>query len=114
MVVGLCLIGAAVTSAVLGAASLRLSSLVSTLLAAYLGFVGELGLVTWALSPLRGVTRAGLAAAEAVLLAAALAVWWRRGRPGLPLAAAVPSARRLVSGPVSAICLGAVALLLAY
>src|SRR5438874_6809354 len=112
--VGVLLIGAAVATALLAAASLRTASLVTALLAAYLAFVADLGLVTWALSPLRAVTRGGLAAAEAVLLAAALAAWWSRGRPGLPLAAVAPSTRRLVSDPVSAICLGAVALLLAY
>jgi hypothetical protein len=113
-VVGVLLIGAAAAVALLAAASLRSPSLVTTLLAAYLAFVADLGLVTWALSPLRAVTRGGLAAAEAVLLAAALAVWWRRGRPGLPLAAAVPSVRRVVSDPVSAAILAAVALLLGY
>jgi len=113
-VAGVVLIGAAALVALLAAASLRSSSLVTTILAAYLAFVADLGLVTWTLSPLRAVTRGGLAAAEAVLLAAAFAAWWLRGRPGLPLAAAAPSTRRLVSDPVSAICLGAVALLLAY
>jgi len=84
-VLGVLLIGAA---ALLAAASLRSSSLVTTLLAAYLAFVADLGLVTWALLPVRGVTRGGLAVAEAVLLAAARAVWWLRGRPGLPPAGA--------------------------
>jgi Glycosyltransferase family 87 len=112
--VGVLLIGAAVAAALLLAASLRTPSLVSTLLAAYLAFVADLGLVTWALSPLHAVTRTGLAPAEAVLLAAACAVWWLRGRPGLPLAAAVPAARRVASDPVSALFLAAVAVLLAY
>ena len=58
------LIAAPVATALLIAASLRLPSLVSTLLVAYLVFVANLGLVTWALSPLRAVDRGGLAAAE--------------------------------------------------
>src|SRR5881398_1570565 len=106
--VGVLLIGAAVATALLAAASLRTPSLVTALLAAYLAFVANLGLVTWALSPLRAVTRGGLTGAEAILLAAALAVWWSRGRPGLPLGAAVPAARRIVTDPVTAVALAAV------
>ena len=45
------LLAAPVATALLIAASLRLPSLVSTLLAAYLAFVANLGIVTWALSP---------------------------------------------------------------
>ena len=105
---GVLVIGAAGTVALLFAASLRLPSLVSTLLAAYLVFVADLGLVTWALSPLRAVTRGGLAVAEAVLLGVALAVWWRRGRPRLP------SVGRIALDPVTALCLAGLAVLLAY
>src|ERR1700724_1360994 len=94
------LIGAPIATALLVAASLRLPSLVSTLLAAYLLFVANIGLVTWALSPLRAVDRDGLAAAEGVLLAAASFAWWLRGRPGLPLASAVPAARQMLADPV--------------
>src|SRR5437763_3708318 len=112
--VGVLLIGAAVATAFLAAASLRTASLVTALLAAYLAFVANLGLVTWALSPLRAVTRGGLAVAEALLLAAALVLWWRRGRPGLPLDTARPAARRVVTDPVCALFLGAVVVLLAY
>jgi hypothetical protein len=108
------LIGAAVLVAVLIAASLRLPSLVSTLLAAYLAFVADLGLVTWALSPLDADTRGGLAVAEAVLLAAAVTAWWYQGRPGLPLEAAWPTARRIATDPVTVAFTGAVALLLGY
>jgi len=108
------LIGAAATSAVLAAASLRLTSLVSTLLAAYLGFVAELGLVTWALSPLHAVTPAGLAVAEGVLLALALGAWLKRGRPPLPVRAAAPAIREIVADPVSAVFLATVGALLAY
>ena len=38
-------------------------------------------LLTAGLSPIHAVTRTGLALAEAVLLAAAIGVWWLRGRP---------------------------------
>jgi len=72
--VGVLLIGAAVATALLAAASLRTPSLVTALLAAYLAFVANLGLVTCVLSPLRAVTRGGLAVAAALLLATALAV----------------------------------------
>src|SRR6185437_7145370 len=97
--IGVLLIGAAVGVALLAAASLRSPSLVTTLLAAYLAFVFDLGLVTWALSPFEAVTRGGLAAAEALLLVVVGAVWWRRGRPGLPLRAALAPARRVVGDP---------------
>ena len=85
---GLLLIASAVATALLLAAAARLPSLPATLLVAYLAYVANLGLVTLALSPLRDVTRGGLAAAELVLGAGALACWSARGRPGLPLAAA--------------------------
>jgi len=113
-VVGLCLIGAAATTAAFAAAALRLPSLVSTLLAAYVAFVADLGLVTWALSPLHAVTRAGLAVAEAVLLALAVGAWLVRRRPPLPLRAAAPSIRAVVTDPVSAVFLATVGALLAY
>ena len=71
----------AVAVAAFTAASLRVQSLVTALLAAYLAFVVDLGAVTWVLSPFHAVTLAGLTAAEAVLLAAAVGVWWTRGRP---------------------------------
>jgi len=113
-VVGVLLIGAPVAVAFLAAASLRTPSLVTALLTAYLAFVADLGLVTWGLSPLQAVDRAGLGAAEAVLLAAAFGVWWRRGRPGLPLAVARPAVRSVVGDPVTAAIVAAVAVLLAY
>jgi hypothetical protein len=113
-VAGVLLIAAAVAVALLVAASLRTPSLVTALLAAYLAFVANLGLVTWALSPFRAVTRGGLGVAEAILLGATLAVWWRRGRPGLPLREALPAARRIVSDPVTVVALAAVGVLLAY
>ena len=86
--VGALLVGAAVATALLAACAARFPSLVSTLLAAYLALVANLGLTTLVLSPIHQVTRAGLAVAEGLLLAAALGAWWARGRPGPPLAGA--------------------------
>jgi hypothetical protein len=108
------LIAAPVVTALLFAASLRLPSLVSALLVAYLAFVANLGLVTWALSPLQAVDRGGLAVAEAILLAAASVTWWLRGRPGLPVASALPAARQVLTDPVAAMFLAFVGVLLAY
>jgi hypothetical protein len=113
-VVGVLLLAAAALVALLAAASLRSQSLVTALLATYLAFVADLGLVTWALSPLRAVNRGGLAVAETILLAAAVGAWWRRGRPALPCRAALPAVRRVVSDPVAALFLAGVLVLLAY
>src|SRR5581483_1511965 len=89
----------AVAAALLAAASLRLPSLVSALLAAYLALVGEEGLVTLALSPVHAVRAGWLAAAEAVLAGAAAAAWWARGRPGLP--APAPAVRAAARDPLA-------------
>ena len=51
----------------LAAAAFRLPSLVSTLLAAYLALVANVGLVTLVLSPFHAVTAGGLAGGRAVL-----------------------------------------------
>ena len=51
--VGLLLVAMAITTAALAAITLRLTSLVSTLLVTYLVYVANLGIVTIALSPLR-------------------------------------------------------------
>jgi len=112
--VGALLIAGAALTALLVAAALRTPSLVTALLAAYLGFVANLGAVTWALSPFHAVTRVGLATIEGALLALALAVWDRRGRPSLPLRAAVPTVRAVFTDPVSALFLATVGALLAY
>ncbi len=112
--VSLLLIGSAVTTAVLLALAARLSSLVSTLLVTYLAFTANLGLVTIALSPFQAVTRAGLGAAEAVLLVSAAAVWWVRGRPAPPLGLARTAAREVVTDLPTAAFLAFVLVLLGY
>ena len=112
--IGVGLILAAIVTSLLGAAALRLPSLVSTLLAAYLAFVTNLGLVTLALSPFREVNRGGLAVAEAVLLAGALAAWLQRGRPGLQLAAGRSAIATIVSDPLTLVYLMVVVAVLAY
>jgi hypothetical protein len=114
-VVGALVIGAAVATAMLVAASARLPGLVATLLVAYLALLTNVGLVTWALSPLRVVTRAGLAAAEAVFLAGALVLWWRRGRPALLLLTGARTAlREIVVDPPTALFLAVIVALLGY
>jgi hypothetical protein len=113
-VVGLLLIGSALATALLVAAAARLPSLVSTLLAAYLAFVANLGIVTLVLSPFHDVTRDGLTVAEAVLLVGAIGAWWLRGRPGLPVVAARAAVRAVISDPLTALFLAGVLLLLAY
>ena len=108
------LIGAAAASALLAAASLRLSSLTASLLAAYLAFAGNLGLTTAALSPIHLVTRAGLGAAEAILLTASLAAWSLIGRPWPSFAPARIAARAIAREPVAAGFVVLAAALLAY
>src|SRR5712692_6760743 len=108
------LIGLSVATAVLVAGSLRLESLVSTLLVAYLALVGGVVLVVLALSPFREVTRGGLAVAETLLFAVALAAWWLRGRPGLPLGAARAALRQLAGDPVVALFLAVTVAVLGY
>jgi hypothetical protein len=113
-VVGPALILAAAGTSFFAAAATRVRSLVSILLIAYLAYVGNLGIVTLALSPLREVTRAGLGVAEGVLLAASVTVWWLRGRPGLPLGPARAAAREALTDPVTVLFLVTVAVLLGY
>jgi hypothetical protein len=112
--VGALLIVAAVASALLAAAAVRFPSLVAALLTAYLALVANLALTTLVLSPLHAVTRIGLAAAEAMLLLAALAAWWLRGRPGLPLAGPRAAAAVLLRDPVLIVFAGFVLVLLGY
>lgn len=112
--VGVVLIGATLLTAVLAAASLRLGSLVSTVLAVYLALVVNLAVVTRALSPFGAVTRPGVGGAEAALLAAAILVWWRGGRPVPSTAPALAVARSVMRDPVTGVFLGVVGCLLAY
>ena len=112
--IALLLIGAAALTALLAAASARLRSLVSTLLAAYVAFVAELAIFTRALSPVHAVTRGGLGVAVAVLLAAAIAVWQRRGRPVPPVGPARAAIRETLAEPVTALFLVTVGALLLY
>jgi hypothetical protein len=114
VVIGSVLILAAVLSSLLAASAVRFSSLVSTLLTAYLAFVANLGLVTLVLSPFREVTRGGLAVAEAVLLAAAVAAWAHRGRPLPPLGAARTAFAAISSSPLTLLYLLVVSAGLAY
>ena len=100
--------------ALLIAASMRLRSVVSSALAAYIVFVANVGLATWGLSPVRGVTRGGLLTFEAVLLAAAAAVWWRRGRPRPALGVLRQRVSEVMRDPASAAFVAFVVLLLAY
>ncbi len=101
-------------TALLLAASVRLTSLVSTLLAAYLAFVGGVALVVLVLSPFHWVTRDGLAFAETVLFAAALAVWYLRGRPYPQLGSAQSALRRILADPIVAPFLALVLIVLGY
>jgi hypothetical protein len=115
-VIAALVIGAAVSSAFLAAAAAaaRMTSLASLLCVAYLAYVVNVGLVTLALSPFRDVTRGGLAVTESILVAGALTLWWARGRPGVPLAAARRAARDVVTDPASALFLAVVVVLLGY
>ncbi|HEY3921991.1 MAG TPA: glycosyltransferase 87 family protein [Gaiellaceae bacterium] len=107
------LIVAPIATAFFSAASLGLDSVVSTVLAAYLAAVANLGLTTWLLSPVRAVDRTGLVAVEAVLLIGSAGIWLRRGRP-LPGGPDLEVARRILADPVVAVFLAVVAALLAY
>ena len=108
------LVALAVVSAGLAAASMRLPSLVSTVLAGYLALVANLAGVTWALSPFDAVTRTGLTVAEAILVAAAAAAWWLRGRPGVELAGLRTALRVVARDPVTLLFLGARLAVLGY
>jgi Glycosyltransferase family 87 len=113
-VVAALLIGGLLATSAFVAASLRLESAVSSLLAGYIVLVAETAALTEGLSPIHGVTRTGLAVAEIVLLVAAAGTWWRLGRPGFPLAAARATAARAVRDPVVVGFIVVVAAALAY
>jgi hypothetical protein len=112
--IGVLVIALAVATAGLVAASVRLSSLVSTALVGYLALVANMVAVTTALSPFRAVTRDALALTECALFVVALAVWWLRGRPGLPLDAARAALREIKTSPLTVIFLGVAAVALVY
>jgi hypothetical protein len=95
-------------AAMLAAASLRIRSFVSSILAAYVVFVAVVTATTCALSPFRAVTRAGVEVAAAVALAAALVLWVRRGRPRFPLPSKA-AIRAALSDPAVIVLLLAVA-----
>jgi hypothetical protein len=101
-------------TAVLLALAARVGSLVSTLLIAYLALVGNIGLLTWLLSPLHLVTRVGLAVAQTVLLGLAVAIWWLRGAPRPSLAGAAATVRSVALDPVTGGLLAFLILLLSY
>jgi Dolichyl-phosphate-mannose-protein mannosyltransferase len=104
--------GVLAATAFLAAASVRLPAFTGFLLAAYLVAVGEIVLLTEALSLVDGVGAAGYAVGELVLLLAAAVVWRRRGRPR-PAWPTV-SRRSLSDHPVLVLLAGAVALSVAY
>jgi hypothetical protein len=95
--VGTLILGLAVAlvgaTAVLAASCLRLRSAVGFLLASYLVASAEIVVVSLALSTFRGLTRTTLLASITALLAVAIAVWVRSGRPGPPLRSVVPVTR---------------------
>ncbi len=108
------LIAATFVAALFVATSLRLESAVFTCLAVYLAVVTEIAVLTTALSPFRLVTRGGLAVGEAVLLSAAVMVWWLRGRPGFGLTTARTGLAEIARDPVVVVLAVVAGLALAY
>jgi hypothetical protein len=104
--------GVIVATAFLAAASLRLPALTGFLLAAYAVAVGEIVLLTEALSLVDSVGAVGYALGELLLLVLAVVVWQRRGRP-LP-ALPVVSRPSLHNHPILVFLAGAVVLALGY
>ena len=84
------------TTALLVASCLRLRAAVGVILAAYLIASAEIVIVSLVLSTVRGLTRAGLLASIAMLVAIALAAWLRSGRPRPPFHNVVPALRDAV------------------
>jgi hypothetical protein len=113
-VVGLALLVVVAATSFLAAAATRVRSVVSFLVVAYLAYVANLGIVTLALSPFREVTRTGVAVTEVLLLVAALAAWWLRGRPGPQLGPARAAVREAATDPVTVLFVLLVAVLLGY
>ena len=104
----------AVAAAGFLAASARLQSLVSTILAGYLALVTVTVGGVLVLSPLTDVNRGGLAVLEGVVLAGSVLLWLLRGRPRPPLAGAHAAARALLARPETLAFAAVVALLLVY
>jgi hypothetical protein len=104
----------ALASAAFAALALRLTSLVSTLLAGYIVLVANVAAVTWLLSPFDAVTRTGLVVAEAVLAACAVAAWWLRGRPGVELAGARAALSAVAHDPIALLFVLGLAVVLGY
>jgi hypothetical protein len=99
-------------TAFLAAACLRLRAFTGFLLAAYLVAVGEIVLLTEALSLVDSVGAAGYAAGELLLLVVAAVVWDRRSRP-LPALPRV-SRRSLAEHPVLVFLAAAVVVAFGY
>jgi hypothetical protein len=113
-VAGLGLILAALAASLLAAACLRQRGVVATLLVAYIVLTTNLALATLVLSPLREVTRTGLAVVEAILLAVSALAWWRLGRPCPQFAPARAALREIASSRLTLLYLVAIGALLAY
>jgi hypothetical protein len=109
------LVGSALVAgtATLVAASLRLRAIPAFLLAAYLIADAEIVGLAEILSPFHGITRSGYLSGTAVVVVAAAAVWWVRGRP-MPPSFALGRVRELRSHPVLLLLGAAVALGLVY
>jgi hypothetical protein len=71
-VIGAACLAALAATALFTALSLRLPSVVTTVLAAYVAAVAEVALLTTVLSPIRAVTRTGLVLGQLVLRVVAL------------------------------------------
>ena len=112
MIAAACLAALAAT-AFFVACSLRLTSVLSTVLAGYVALVAEVALLTTALSPVRAVTGTGLVLGQLVLLALAFGAWWVLGRP-VPRAPIAYVARSIVREPVALLLVGVCAAALAY
>ena len=113
-VIAFLLILAGAIAAVLVGLALRLPSLVSTVLASYLAWVVNLGLVTLVLSPFREVDRGGLGGCRGDHPGGAFAAWWLRGRFVPSFAPARAALAEVASSPWTLLFLIAVVALLGY
>ena len=103
---------AVAATAMLAAASFRLQAFTGFLLATYVVAVGEIVLLTEALSLVDGVSAPGYAIGESCLLVVSILVWNRRGRP-TPRRPSV-SMQALRNHPLLLLLVGLVALSLTY